>query len=1607
MGGGLALFWRDKDIATLLSYSQNYIDVIVTLPSKPQYRLTCFYGFPERTRRQQSWDLLRQLKGQSTLPWIVLGDFNDLLYHSEKRGPNPHPESLMMGFGDALQDCRLMDLGMMGNQFTWERGRGTEAWVEERLDRAVATLEWSDIFEEVSPTWPVRKKFRFEAAWLLDDGCRIVVEHAWGLSIGMEFQERVFGCGQRLWRWGREHFKKFGNRISQLRKRLISLKENRFPWRQRSKQLWLKNGDNNTKYFHKSATARKRSNHLSRIKTQDGEWVDGLGLNEEILRYFSEIFTSATPATSFFHNVQSHITEDMNMRLLRPFTVEEVKLALFDMAPNKAPGPDGMTPAFYQRFWSVVGHDLSCFVLNCLHSATIPHGLNGTNIVLIPKKRVPERVSDLRPIALCNVAYKFLAKVVANRMKEVLDCVISPNQSAFVQDILLSDNIIVAGEIGHYLKRTRQGNVGWAALKLDMAKAYDRMEWGFLEGMLHALDFHPDWTKLVMLCVTTIRYNITVNGEVAGTVVQSRGIRQGDPLSPYLFILCAEGLSVLLNQAERRGDIHGIKVARGAPAVSHLLFADDSLLFFKAIPREVQVVKNILDMYCGASGQAINFDKSSIMFSSSTATPTKEFVADILGVRVANDLGKYLGLPSFMGRNKSVTLRFIEQKITERMERAMNRYWWESGNATSRGIHWLSWDRMCLPKCHGGLGFKKLHEFNIALLAKQGWRLLLHPESLVGRLMKARYYPNCDFLHAQLGANPSYIWQSVLASQSLLREGIAKRIGDGKDTAIWGWPWLSDVDNPSLVTPCIDNLREAKVSGLIDEAGNWDGEIVRDLFVDSDVARILATPISPQFKDTWRWKGDWRGVYAVRHGYRILTSSTFAADSRLCFIKCRQLWKLPVPPKVKNFIWRCMRSVLPVREVLKTRHVWAGSGCPFCVAESETMEHLFCACPQTKQVWDDSSILFEESLPLLLNKLFDDGCLNKAVHAAAILWIIWCTRNDVVWNEGSWSIIGMRRQVAGLREVWHTAYSQSAFVHATIPSPYNWSPPTENLIKCNVDAAVNDNGASYGVVIQDHNGKYVDACDGRLGLVRDPLLAETMAAKEALSWLKASGYSNLIFETDCLTFCNSFHSNSSDLSYVGVLVKQCCDIARDIENVYVHHVRRSANHVAHVLARAAGSLSGSRSWGSVPPACISHLRIGDGKDTAIWGWPWLSDVDNPSLVTPCIDNLREAKVSGLIDEAGNWDGEIVRDLFVDSDVARILATPISPQFKDTWRWKGDWRGVYAVRHGYRILTSSTFAADSRLCFIKCRQLWKLPVPPKVKNFIWRCMRSVLPVREVLKTRHVWAGSGCPFCVAESETMEHLFCACPQTKQVWDDSSILFEESLPLLLNKLFDDGCLNKAVHAAAILWIIWCTRNDVVWNEGSWSIIGMRRQVAGLREVWHTAYSQSAFVHATIPSPYNWSPPTENLIKCNVDAAVNDNGASYGVVIQDHNGKYVDACDGRLGLVRDPLLAETMAAKEALSWLKASGYSNLIFETDCLTFCNSFHSNSSDLSYVGVLVKQCCDIARDIENVYVHHVRRSANHVAHVLARAAGSLSGSRSWGSVPPACISHLVDY
>ena len=262
----------------------------------------------------------------------------------------------------------------------------------------------------------------------------------------------------------------------------------------------------------------------------------------------------------------------MNQSLLRDYTDEEIKLALDSMGELKAPGTDGMPALFYKQFWDIVGTDVTREVTIFLCGGDMPEGWNETVVVLIPKVPNPERLKDLRPISLCNVIYKIASKVLSNRLKMLLPEIIALNQSAFVPGRMITDNVLLAYELTHYLQTKKSGRDSFAAVKLDMSKAYDRVEWIFLEKMLIWLGFHEQWVNTIMKCVTTVTYRIKVNGVLTDVIVPERGLRQEDPISPYLFLLCAEALSCLLHAAEERGDLEGVKVCPEAPSINHLFF---------------------------------------------------------------------------------------------------------------------------------------------------------------------------------------------------------------------------------------------------------------------------------------------------------------------------------------------------------------------------------------------------------------------------------------------------------------------------------------------------------------------------------------------------------------------------------------------------------------------------------------------------------------------------------------------------------------------------------------------------------------------------------------------------------------------------------------------------------------------------------------------------------------------------------------------------------------------------------------------------------------------------------------------------------------------------
>lgn len=278
-------------------------------------------------------------------------------------------------------------------------------------------------------------------------------------------------------------------------------------------------------------------------------------------------------------NKDKIITDEQNEALTAELNFEEFTLAVKQMHPDKVSGPDGLNSAFFQHVWQLFGHDVFMSCKKWLDECMFPADLNDTNLVLIPKKECVETPKDLRPIALCNVLYKILAKVLPNRLEKILPGVISEEQSAFVPGRNIQDNVLVSFELIHYMHRKKHGQEGDVALKLDISKAYDLVNWRYLQDRMRIMGFSEKWVRWIMLCVTTISYSVSFNDTTLGPILPSRGLRQGDPISPYLFLLCVEGISKLLKDAANNEVIHGCKISSTTLSVPHLHFADVSFFF--------------------------------------------------------------------------------------------------------------------------------------------------------------------------------------------------------------------------------------------------------------------------------------------------------------------------------------------------------------------------------------------------------------------------------------------------------------------------------------------------------------------------------------------------------------------------------------------------------------------------------------------------------------------------------------------------------------------------------------------------------------------------------------------------------------------------------------------------------------------------------------------------------------------------------------------------------------------------------------------------------------------------------------------------------------------
>ncbi|KAL4332654.1 hypothetical protein GQ457_07G000040 [Hibiscus cannabinus] len=631
------------------------------------------------------------------------------------------------------------------------------------------------------------------------------------------------------------------------------------------------------------------------------------------------------------------------------FTAEEVIAAFRDINPRKSPGIDGLPSGFFQH-WDILGEDFVSLCLDLLRGHADMASVNETVIVLIPKVDKPTSMRQLRPISLCTVIYKTVSKVLVNRMKAILPHCISSAQAAFVQGRAITDNILVAHELVHTLHTSVSRSSQGAVFKLDMEKAFDRVEWPFLKAVMLRLGFAPSWVDLIMRCVSSVSSRVRVRG-----------------------------LSAALTAAQQEGHLPGVRASKHGPPVNHLLFADDSLVFLRNNMTEVQCLKDILLTYSSVSGQKVNFSKSTAYFSPRTPPAHRTAVHVALGVQEVDDPGIYLGVPLLIGKNKyaafgryrdkvdtrvskwsnlllsfsgrEVLIKSVAQalpqyvmscyflpcSLVEEMSRSIRRFWW-SGKGSARGWPLVAWDDICLPKAAGGIGFKDLHLFNIALLGKQLWRLLSAPGSLLCRTLRAKYFPDGDLFSASAPARSSFAWKGLHRAMLHLRDGFFWTLGIDSQVRLFRDRWGGfspitlagdSIDREEIPLRC----REFMVPGQ----ARWDRAKLLAHLPPGDVDSILEVPISSDQTDTLVWGDHDSGLYTVRYGYLFLRRppSPLGPPPRLWKI----LAKLPTIPKVCSFGWRCGRDALPVGSRLRDAGLSDGA-CPLCGVGFEDVLHV-------------------------------------------------------------------------------------------------------------------------------------------------------------------------------------------------------------------------------------------------------------------------------------------------------------------------------------------------------------------------------------------------------------------------------------------------------------------------------------------------------------------------------------------------------------------------------------------------------------------------------------------------------------------------------------------
>ena len=1103
--GGMLLLW-DPQVCMLEDSLSGDYTISASLRNRSDGFLWGFsgvYGPNSSSGKKRLWRELDYVHGLWDFSWCIAGDFNAVRFSNERRG-GCRVNRDMRRFSAFIDRNDLVDLPLLGASFTWSN-RNDEAPRMSRIDRFLL----SPCFESyqsgctqailpcgVSDHFPIflscpkedwgAKPFRFELMWLQEPSFGPMVMEWWNSFVfegnaGFTLHSKLRALKGKLKCWNHEVVGKIESKIDSLSKEImqLTLREEtsdlseedmarrrqaredldkytlmeEIKWRQRSRINWLKAGDRNTKFFHCMATAKKRRNGLSHLMV-DGNMVSDKGeICDIVIAFYDKLYSSSSGSSRPILDglAFKQLAVPLSIGLESSILEEEVWEALKSMGRDKAPGPDGFPLEFFLFSWDVVKEDIMKVITDFDNFGFLDWRLNTTFLALLPKKDDVESMKDFRPISLIGTIFKLISKVLADRLKKVISPLISTNQGAFIHGRQILDGVLLANELIYSRIKAKENGI---LCKIDIEKAYDHVDWNFLDYVLSRMGFGSKWRFWVKTCIATASFSVLVNGSPKGFFKSSRGLRQGDPLSPFLFLMVMEGLNLLLHRAKDLSWIKGFKAHRMGTMVTHLHFADDTLVFLEANQEQVEKLRLVLTCFELVSGLHINLAKSKI-FAVGEVGNLDELAAG-LGCEVLSLPSSYLGLPlgakstgvvkwdpiverferklaswkkPLLSKGARVTLIqsvlsnlpvyflslfAIPISVAKRLERIMRNFLWEKKDG-SQNYHLVKWDTITRSKLDGGLGIRNIKEMNKALLGKWHWRFGLDDDMLWKKIIIEKYGRGNSCWVSKFPKDPHGVglWRSISNNWHQFSEGIRFEVHNGDSVSFWLDRWL--LDEPLRTDfPCLFELtryKENKVSSMCRPGigSGWDLGLNRripDAALD-EVARLLHI-LNQVHLDTdadrrfWRWEE--KGTFSVKSLYEHFRKVEVAP------FPTKFIWSALHPPRVSFFTWCVSHSKILSIENLQKRGWFLTNRCYLCMKNLETVDHLLIHCEFTRFCWDTFLLKFGIAIAapgtcLELLKSWSSAPLKKRgkilwnLLPAAIWWNIWAERNNRAFNN--------------------------------------------------------------------------------------------------------------------------------------------------------------------------------------------------------------------------------------------------------------------------------------------------------------------------------------------------------------------------------------------------------------------------------------------------------------------------------------------------------------------------------------------------------------------------------------------------------------------------------